>query len=153
MLAFKEWATVVDALAQGEQSIILRKGGIVEENDHFEVNSKDFLLLPTLFHQEDAMIKPSWVDKAPNTDYYLSTQTVILRYKAIVESQKRVDDWNELLLLDDQHVYQQKVVKERFDRWNDKGLYVLNVKIEMLPQEIFLDLEPQHMGCKSWIEI
>ncbi|HEX5900007.1 MAG TPA: DUF1802 family protein, partial [Solirubrobacteraceae bacterium] len=34
-IAFKEWAVTVRALAEGEQLVTLRKGGIREERKHF----------------------------------------------------------------------------------------------------------------------
>ncbi len=42
MLAFKEWSYIVTALGKGKQSIILRKGGISEENGDFELKGKEF---------------------------------------------------------------------------------------------------------------
>src|SRR2546421_236509 len=36
-IAFKEWAVTVRALAEGEQLITLRKGGIRETDRHFEI--------------------------------------------------------------------------------------------------------------------
>ena len=50
--AFKEWAIVVDALGRGEQILILRKGGISEGRDGFRLEHSQFLLFPTLFHQQ-----------------------------------------------------------------------------------------------------
>src|SRR6267143_5866898 len=51
-IAFKEWAIVVDALGRGEQIIILRKGGIREDQGGFKMDHSQFLLFPTLFHQQ-----------------------------------------------------------------------------------------------------
>ena len=42
-IAFKEWAVVVDALGQGEQVLILRKGGIREERGEFHVDHREFI--------------------------------------------------------------------------------------------------------------
>src|SRR3712207_6851939 len=39
-VAFKEWAVTVRALAEGEQLLTLRKGGIREENKHFEIEHR-----------------------------------------------------------------------------------------------------------------
>ena len=50
--AFKEWAIVVEALGRGEQIVILRKGGIREDRRGFQVEHSEFLLLPTLYHQQ-----------------------------------------------------------------------------------------------------
>lgn len=41
--AFEEWAIVVDALALGEQIIILRKGGISKGRGGFRVDQERFL--------------------------------------------------------------------------------------------------------------
>ena len=46
-VAFKEWAITVRALAEGEQLLTLRKGGIREENKHFEIEHDRFFLYPT----------------------------------------------------------------------------------------------------------
>src|SRR5215210_3989533 len=51
-IAFKEWAIVCAALGRGEQSIILRKGGIAEGRDGFSFKHPEFYLFPTLFHEQ-----------------------------------------------------------------------------------------------------
>ncbi|HWD18423.1 MAG TPA: DUF1802 family protein, partial [Verrucomicrobiae bacterium] len=58
-VAFKEWAVVVDALGHGGQIIILRKGGIREGRAGFQVEHEEFLLFPTLFHQQREAVVPS----------------------------------------------------------------------------------------------
>ena len=40
MEGLKEWATVVKALEQGKQTVILRKGGILETASGFNIESK-----------------------------------------------------------------------------------------------------------------
>ena len=57
MTGFKEWALVCDALGRGEQSIILRKGGIAEGRTGFRFQHDEFLLFPTLFHEQVARLK------------------------------------------------------------------------------------------------
>jgi hypothetical protein len=37
-IAFKEWAVTVRALAEGEQLLTLRKGGIREPEKHFKLD-------------------------------------------------------------------------------------------------------------------
>ncbi|MEA2244442.1 MAG: hypothetical protein QOD24_3998, partial [Solirubrobacteraceae bacterium] len=41
-IAFKEWAVTVRALAEGEQLITLRKGGIRESDKRFRVEHDRF---------------------------------------------------------------------------------------------------------------
>ncbi len=42
MNALKEWATVVKALESGNQTVLLRKGGILETSSGFKLESKSF---------------------------------------------------------------------------------------------------------------
>ena len=49
MEGLKEWATVVKALEQGKQTVILRKGGILETASGFNIESKKFFLFPTIY--------------------------------------------------------------------------------------------------------
>ena len=60
-VAFKEWAVTVRALAEGEQLLTLRKGGIREENKHFEIEHDRFFLYPTFDHQRNDLVRPSHV--------------------------------------------------------------------------------------------
>ncbi len=60
-VALKEWAVTVRALAEGEQLITLRKGGIREENKHFEIEHDRFFLYPTFDHQRNDLIRQSHV--------------------------------------------------------------------------------------------
>ena len=62
MNGLKEWATVVKALEYGKQTVILRKGGILETASGFRVESKKFLLFPTWEHQETKHVKPEYHD-------------------------------------------------------------------------------------------
>ena len=56
-VALKEWAVTVRALAEGEQLVTLRKGGIREENKHFEIEHDRFFLYPTFDHQRNDLIR------------------------------------------------------------------------------------------------
>src|SRR5271170_4195249 len=58
-IAFKEWAVTVRALAEGEQLVTLRKGGIREPNKHFEVEHERFFLYPTFDHQRTDLVRES----------------------------------------------------------------------------------------------
>ncbi|MGI0069964.1 MAG: DUF1802 family protein, partial [Nitrosopumilaceae archaeon] len=57
MKALKEWATVVKALENGNQTVLLRKGGILEAASGFTLEAKKFALFPTYEHQDNASLK------------------------------------------------------------------------------------------------
>src|ERR1700758_4161905 len=62
--AFKEWAVICKALAEGRQALILRKGGIAETGGTFHVEHTRFWLFPTYVHQQETGIRleaaPLW---------------------------------------------------------------------------------------------
>src|SRR3990172_12782181 len=57
--ALKEWAVVCRALADGRQTLLIRKGGIEEIKDGFQVTHRDFWLFPTYVHQKAADLIPA----------------------------------------------------------------------------------------------
>ena len=58
-IAFKEWAVTVRALAEGEQLLTLRKGGIRETSKHFALEHDRFFLYPTFDHQRNDLVRES----------------------------------------------------------------------------------------------
>src|SRR2546425_4794896 len=58
-IAFKEWAVTVRALAEGEQLLTLRKGGIRETDKHFSLEHERFFLYPTFDHQRYDLVRES----------------------------------------------------------------------------------------------
>ena len=68
-VAFKEWAVICRLLAQGRQSVILRKGGIAEDRGEFKPEHTRFWLYPTYFHerQRDG-IRPEYLTELDAAD-------------------------------------------------------------------------------------
>ena len=60
MESLKEWTTIIKALENGKQTILLKKGGILEIASDFKIEFKKFLLYPTWEHQEFHHIKPEF---------------------------------------------------------------------------------------------
>ena len=58
--ALKEWAVTVQALGDGEQIVLVRKGGIREEAREFRVEEQAFLLYPTYEHQRPDLLQPPY---------------------------------------------------------------------------------------------
>jgi len=64
-IAFKEWAVTVRALAEGEQLLTLRKGGIREPDKHFKLEYERFFLYPTFDHQRADLVRESHCPNFP----------------------------------------------------------------------------------------
>lgn len=149
-LAFKEWSFIVDALGKGMQNIIIRKGGIHE--DEFSVRGKKFLLMPTIFHQAPEMLKDNWLPKLNGYAYNHIDDTVTIPYYAEVADTKQVSEWVTVQKLDPYHAWKENVIKERFERW-EKNVNVLVVQIYKLKTPLRIEMLPEYGGCKSWVDI
>ena len=51
--ALKEWGAVVNALAEGDQTVIFRKGGLKDGKGGFKLESRQFGLFPTVYHPKE----------------------------------------------------------------------------------------------------
>ncbi len=151
-LAFKEWSYIVDALGKGKQSIILRKGGIDEENGEFNLKGKKFILFPTLFHQAKELIKEDWLPQLEGEKFQLAPNKIRLDFFAEVVATRVISDWVILQKLYEQHAWKQEIISERFNRW-EKNVHLLILQVYKLEQPVDIELLPKYDGCKSWVEL
>lgn len=152
--AFKEWAVVGEAMAQGKQTVILRKGGIVEDEGRFRPIHPRFLLLPTYVHQAPEGIRPEFL---PLLEQVRNQQPVSdqirISHWAEVATAVQVTSLESLNRLRDEHIWSQAIVEERFRRWQTDSVYALVVKVFPLPDPVLLPMRDSYGGCKSWIEL
>ena len=152
-MAFKEWAVVVDALGQGDQIIIFRKGGISEGRSGFQVEHDHFLLFPTLFHQQREAVLPQAQMRYDALAPTFSPTIVRFEYLARVVDWKFVDSLEAALRLRGEHVWREEVIRDRFDWGKSKSIYAMAVRIFRLPKPIELPMRAEYGGCKSWVEL
>jgi hypothetical protein len=151
--ALKEWAVICDALVAGEQSILLRKGGIEEADGpgRFRLATPRFALFPAWLHQRPEQIKPPWRDRVQLFDHEPSEIT--LRGTGVAEQVWQVPSRESLDALADLHIW----TAEQLDmRWNYKPhqpLYLLAIRVFRLPEPKTITNNPAYAGCKSWVEL
>ncbi|MGJ8672200.1 DUF1802 family protein [Rubritalea sp.] len=158
-VAFKEWITVCEALGNGVQNVIIRKGGIHEGKGGFEFIYDEFYLFPTLFHKQSQQVTEGarqWMPQINKKVWDLG-ELVRIKYRCTVEKCELVTDWQKVLELEGRHVYSEDLLRERFD-WEGKGMSagcinVAYVKTEVLSEPIDLAYSKSHGGCRSWLEI
>ena len=153
MDALKEWATVVKALEQGKQTVILRKGGILETASGFNIESKRFFLFPTWEHQETKHVKPEFhdflnevLDKKPDEGFNKISSYAEILFEKDVESNDVINNLSSF------HVWSDSYIQERRNWMPEKPMKAVFLKTIKIP-EINLPLEPEFSGCKSWIEL
>ena len=152
--AFKEWAIVEDALACGDQIVILRKGGIAEGRGGFQVETPRFLLFPTLFHQQRDRVIPSAQQRYDAIAPTLATpDTLRIRHFAEVVDVRRLDCLADAERLRGQHIWRDEIIAERFDWGREQGIHALAVRVHRLAETHDLPMLESYGGCKSWIEL
>ncbi len=149
-IAFKEWALVCEALGRGEQSIILRKGGIAEGRAGFRFLHPEFLLLPTLFHEQAAKLRISagTTLPAPRTDGQLE-----VRFAARVEWTRDIADWSKVQALAPFHLWQDFEIEKRFVQDAKQMVSLAFIRVQRLSEPFVFPDAPRYGGCRSWVEI
>lgn len=152
--AFKEWAVVVDALGRGDQILILRKGGIREGRDGFQVEHPAFFLFPTLFHQQRESVTTEAQSRFDQISPHLPAPEIVrLEYFAEVALSRQLDSLSAAEALRGQHCWRDEVIVERFDWGRERNIYAIAVRVHRLPLPIELPMSPAYAGCKSWVEL
>jgi hypothetical protein len=151
--AFKEWAVVCRALAEGTQIVILRKGGIVETGGEFRPDHLDFWLFPTYLHQSSDSVIPlvqPWL--AEVFAEQPPPSTIRFTHHASVVEAIRVHSLDAVERLRGHHIWSDGIIAERFHRWGD-SIYALVVRVYSLPAAVELPMRDEYGGCKSWVEL
>ncbi|HEX9678547.1 DUF1802 family protein [Nitrososphaera sp.] len=155
MQALKEWAVVCRALEEGRQAVLLRKGGILEYRQGFEVKKHDkFLLFPTYEHQSTEHLQADYAgrlatvlkEQPPNNVSIMSSYAEARRVAEIKDPSK-------LRKLERYHVWNESYVNARMAYNPKKPMSVILVRVYNLPSPIRVDTRQEWAGCKSWIPL
>ncbi len=153
-IALKEWAVTVHALAQGDQILLLRKGGIHEAGKDFRVIHPEFLLYPTYEHQRPDLLKPAHQPALERllADRPQAATVTFSRWAQAVEiievaSQDTVD------ALAPYHIWTDEYAQSRL-RWKPTlPLSILLLRVYRLFQPVTVPYITEYGGCTSWVEL
>ena len=155
--AFKEWEAIVEALGQGAQIVILRKGGIAEGKQGFQAKHPKFWLFPTDYHPQWEKTKPELQRFLAPTAARKADQPIALQYFAEVTDAVYLDSWDKVARLDDAHFWADSILRERFDYAErpgmEPGLHLLIVRVSRINLPHKLAPSKDYDGCKSWIDV
>ena len=151
--AFKEWAVVVDALGRGAQILILRKGGLREGSAGFRLEHRQFLLFPTLFHQQRASVQPAAQLRFDEIEpHFPPSDTLRFQFFATLVAARKLQSQAGIAALRGQHIWRDEVIADRFAWGGNDVLFALAVRVFRLPQPVEIPQSAAYGGCKSWIE-
>lgn len=152
-VALKEWAVAVQALLDGRQTIVMRKGGIVEETKHFELKSHSFYLYPTYEHQRKHLLKDTYQHVLDETLAGWSPDDSSVSIAACAEAVRDIEirDQETLDRLRHFHIWTDHFAEERL-KWKRKHpLHVIVLRVYRLHDPLEIPIVPEHLGCKSWV--
>ena len=171
-IAFKEWAVTVRALAEGEQLLTLRKGGIREENKHFELEHDRFFLYPTFDHQRVDLVRAShrpelpraleegvWAGPEPPASALEQDggveqpDRVRIRAFAEVAASYLVTDRRCIDALTPYHVWTNDYAEKRLAWKRRHPLHVIVLRTYRIPRPVTVKVRDEYGGCRSWLEI
>ncbi|HEX5359294.1 MAG TPA: DUF1802 family protein [Candidatus Nitrosotalea sp.] len=153
MKALKEWATVITALENGDQTVLLRKGGILETKSGFKVEDNKFALFPTYEHQDNSSLKSQFYryladvrEQKPRDGFNRITSYAEVLAEHDVSSMEKIEE------LSDFHIWSDSYMVERMNWMPEKPMTAIFLKVyKVAPTEI--PVLPEYHGCKSWIEL
>ena len=153
-VAFKEWAAVCKALADGTQTVLLRKGGIDEVGGVFKPEHERFWLFPGYYHEQAHKgLKPQYLPLIDAAEAERPPDgTLRLTHFVEVEEIDFVDKLSEALAIDSQHVWSEETVRMRFN-YRTPGLYILKVRVYRAANPVEIPDNPAYAGCKTWLEL
>ncbi len=153
-IALKEWAVTVRALGQGRQILLLRKGGIHEEDKEFRIIHPEFLLYPTYEHQREELLReehqPSLRDLLvePRREGQIAFSHWA-RVEEVIEvsQQEKVND------LSPHHIWTNSYAQSRLHWKPMLPLSVMLLRVYRMQQPVSVPMLPEYGGCTSWVEI
>jgi hypothetical protein len=151
--ALKEWAAVVEALAAGRQTVLLRKGGVEEEGGEFRIEHPEFFLYPTFEHQHRRFIRPEFLG---DFDRALAAQppgeAVLVKAYAVIGADFAVRNLDTLRALGEFHIWNEDFLKMRLAYKPEKPSYLVALRVYTFPP-VILPFRAEYRGCKSWVEL
>lgn len=116
-IALAEWAVTCDALARGEQLLLLREGDLGTTDRAPPLPHERFWLYPTWEDQCLSDVTDPYRDRVRRLlELHRDDGRVRLKYHATVEYAERVESLARLLALDGEHTLNAAAVEARFRR-------------------------------------
>ena len=151
--ALKEWAVICQALAEGRQALLLRKGGIDEAAGAFVLEHTRFWLLPTYTHQQRTGITEPALPLLEQVEAQRPPAGMLrLACWAEATGVYRVMEELPAMLLSHLHLWSDETVRQRF-AYRSPGLNVLSVRVYRAPQVHEVPDRPEYAGCHSWVQL
>ncbi len=151
-LGYKEWETVCNALGIGRQCVLLRKGGIHEGREGFSFRHERFFLFPTRFHAQLERVRVVGAVPVAGGEWVVGDE-VPVRFWCEAAWARTLKSWQVVQQLEPFHIWNEELVRERFDCGDVQQIHCALVRVFGLPEPWMVPYARKHGGCRTWIEL
>ncbi|MEA5535446.1 DUF1802 family protein [Crocosphaera sp. XPORK-15E] len=151
--ALKEWDVAVNALEKGQTILLLRKGGIREVGGHFKVKHNPILLYPTYEHQKPHLLKSVYQTSVTPVPSGWHPDTITINSWANITHIFQIQEASKVNLLLPYHIWTEQFVKERFNWKPGQPLFLLLLRVYLLPKPVLIAYANEYGGCSSWLQL
>ena len=152
--ALKEWATVLEAMARGEQLVLIRKGGLIEPGTGFELIANSFVFYPTFEHQAVQYLRDPYQRYFEEAARHRAPEgQVRFELFGIAVSSIQSQDSTLIERLSRFHIYNEAFLSQRLKWQPEQPLMIVLVRAFRLAAPVLISVTPQYAGCKSWVEL
>ena len=153
-MALKEWAVTVEAMAKGDQVLLLRKGGIHEDGKDFRVIHREFLFYPTYLHQKEDLLQPAYQPALRKLlEQPQDNDRITFSYWARAEELLEISEQEKVDNLKPHHIWTTAYAQSKLHWKPMLPMSVLFLRIYKLEQPATVPYLPEYRGCTSWVEV
>jgi len=156
-IALKEWALTCRALQDGLQIVLLRKGGILDEDGAFAVEHNTFWLQPTYLHQSRHLVKPEYSGLLQEVEagQQKGENREFITLQLLAHAERTFTLWpdDEVKLQRVRHIWSDDYVDLRYNYRPEHPLLCLALRVFVPPQPFVQPMQPEYSGCRSWLEL
>lgn len=149
--ALKEWSVAVDAIAGGKTILLLRKGGIKEQQGRFSAEAERVALMPTFEHQRPELLKPQYRAAVEPVSPGWHPQALTLKAWAEITHIFLTEDADRVAALSAFHIWQPQLAQERLNWKPKQPLYVLALRAYRWIEPVTMPWDAAYGGCRSWV--
>ncbi len=151
-VGYKEWVAVSDALLEGRQHLLLRKGGIHEGRKGFSFRHDAFAVFPTRFHAQAAQIRGPRPEGGGADEWEVGEEVFFEVWCEAVWAHT-LSDWNQVKALEPFHIWTEDLVRERFDCGDVQQIHCALVRVYRLTEPFTVPYAKGYGGCRTWVNL
>jgi hypothetical protein len=148
-VALKEWDAQVRALLEGRTAVLVRKGGIFEQREGFQVQRDQFWLYPTFLHQNAGELN---LEYQANLRPDLTPGAVALSAYASVAGVLKLEAVQAARAFETVQALNADTLERRFHYKNRPVLHALLLRVYRAAPQTVIET-PAIKGCISWVDL